>query len=87
MWQLTIRDTDDALDRRLRQLAQRQGVSLNRTALQLLRKGVGMSEPREPAEVVGSSLDDLIGTWSAADEAEFLQSIEPLEQVDPTLWA
>lgn len=87
MWQLTIRDTDDALDRRLRQLAQREGLSRNKIVLRLLRKGVGLAEARERVDVVGDSLDHLVGTWSEAEEAELLRAIEPFEQIDPALWS
>ena len=86
MWQLTIRDTDDALEQRLRRLAQHEGVSLNKAALYLLRKGVGLVGSNRPMDVVGDSLDHLIGSWSDADEEELLRAIEPFEQIDPTLW-
>lgn len=39
----------------------------------------------EEAPVIGSSLDHLIGCWSAQDEQEFLKAIEVFEQVDESL--
>ncbi len=36
----------------------------------------------EKGPVIGSSLDHLIGRWSAQDEREFLHAIEVFEQVD-----
>jgi hypothetical protein len=65
--QLTVRGDKD-LERRLRDVAKRRGVSLNQ------------------ADVVGDSLDDLIGSWSKAEESEFLQAIIGLEEIDPSLW-
>ena len=41
MKQLTIRGFDEDLERAIRQLARRDGISLNRAALKLLRRGRG----------------------------------------------
>ena len=38
------------------------------------------------AEGGGDSLEGLIGSWSTAEEAEFLRAISGLEAVDPSLW-
>ena len=84
--QLTVRGFDKDLERRLRDVARTRGVSLNQAALILLREGAGLESPRRPAKVVGDSLDHLIGTWSKAEEREFLQAIRELEEVDPALW-
>jgi hypothetical protein len=84
--QLTVRGFDKELARRLRDVARTKGVSLNQAALILLREGAGLETPRGRAHIVGDSLDDLIGSWSAAEEAEFLRAINGLEEVDPSLW-
>ncbi len=86
MKQLTVRGFDRGLERRLRDVAKTRGVSLNQTALILLREGAGLDAPRRRASVVGDSLDDLIGSWSRAEEIEFLQAIGGLEEIDPSLW-
>lgn len=85
MKQLTVRGFDRGLERRLRELARERRVSLNRAALILLREGASLESPRAPANVVGDSLDSLIGSWSKEDEAGFLKAISPLEKVDPSL--
>ncbi len=85
MKQLTVRGFDKDLERRLRDVAKARGVSLNRIALILLREGAGLEAPRPRANVVGDSLDDLIGSWSKAEEAEFLRAISGLEEIDPPL--
>jgi len=84
--QLTVRGVGKDLERRLRDVAKARGVSLNRAALILLRAGAGLGAPRHRANVVGDSLDDLIGSWSKAEESEFLQTIGRLEEIDPSLW-
>ena len=86
MKQLTVRGFDKDLERRLRDVAKTRGVSLNQAALILLREGAGLEMPRRRADMVGDSLDGLIGSWSKAEEIEFLQSIRVLEEVDPSLW-
>ena len=85
MNQLTVRGFDKELERRLRQVAKEQGVSLNQAALILLREGAGLGRGRGPAHVVGNSLDDVIGSWSAEDEQAFHQAIEVFEAIDPHL--
>lgn len=86
MNQLTVRGFDKELERRLRQVAKERGVSLNQAALVLLREGAGLGRDRNPSHVVGDSLDDLIGSWSADDERVFRQAIEVFETIDPRLW-
>ena len=87
MKQLTIRGFDEALEHRLRELANEQQTSLNRAALTLMRRGAGMTERGESTDSVGSALETFIGVWSDEEEAEFLRALEPLEQVDPELWS
>lgn len=86
MKQLTVRGFDKELERRLREVARTKGVSLNQAALILLREGAGLEAPRGRAHLVGDSLEGLIGSWSTAEEAEFLRAISGLEAVDPSLW-
>ena len=86
MKQLTVRGFDKDLERRLREVAKVRGVSLNQAALILLREGAGLDGPRRRANVVGDSLDHLIGSWSKAEESEFLRAIGSFEEIDPSLW-
>lgn len=82
MYQLTIRGIDDELSAAIRRLARREGISLNQAALQLLRKGVGLSDSVSGADIVGPSLDHLIGSWTA-EEAEAMDSaLHDFETVD-----
>lgn len=86
MKQLTLREFDKTLERRLREVARMRRLSLNQAALALLREGAGLAETERRANTVGDSLDHLIGTWSAEDERDFLSAIAELEAVDPSLW-
>ena len=83
--QLTLRGFDKALERRLREEARTGGLSLNRAAIRLLRKGAGL-EGGTPDRGVGSSLDHLIGTWSAADARALADATAAFEHVDKDFW-
>ena len=83
MNQITVRGFDDELADRIRRLAERDGTSLNRAALKLLRKGAGMADPSQGPDIVGSSLDHLIGGWSAA---ELDAALEEFEVIDEAAW-
>jgi hypothetical protein len=86
MRQLTIRGFDAETSQRIREVARRDGISLNKAALRLLRRGAGTDTDKAPADVVGDSLDRFIGTMTAAQERALLASIKDCEQVDPTMW-
>jgi hypothetical protein len=79
--QLTVRVVDEQLEARIRDLAEREGLSLNQAVLRLLRKGAGLEErPRQDA--VGSSLDALIGSWSEREAEEVDRYVRELDAVE-----
>ena len=86
MNQLTVRGFDDELSASLRRLAKSERISLNQAALRLLRKGAGLSDGAGGADVVGSSLDHLIGTWTRAEADEFDAALEEFETIDESAW-
>ena len=86
MNQLTIRGFGDEIKDRLVRLARSRRISLNKAALLLLRRGAGLTESGGGSQVVGTSLDSVIGTWTDADEDEFLDAIKPCEAIDEELW-
>ena len=86
MNQLTIRGFDDELAGRIRQLANAEGISLNRAVLKLLRRGAGLGERHDNSNRVGDSLDHLIGTWTAQDAAEMNRALEDLSRIDEEMW-
>ena len=86
MNQLTIRGFDDELARRIRELARREGISLNRAVLKLLRRGAGLGDGIRNADTVGDSLDHLIGTWTREEAAELDRALPDLSQVDDAKW-
>ena len=86
MNQLTIRGFDDELARRIRQIANREGISLNRAVLKLLRRGAGLGERKGGSDTVGSSLDHLIGTWTHQEAVEMERGLEDLSYIDDAMW-
>ena len=85
MKQLTIRGLGDELTRTIQRLANRDGTSLNRAAVKLLRRGAGL-EGGHGADKVGSSLDHLIGIWSPEEGEEIERALRDLETIDEGLW-
>jgi len=47
----------------------------------------GAQLPGAPEHRVGNALDRFMGVWTAAEAAEFMRSIDWLEQIDPDLWS
>ena len=84
--QLTIRGFDDELEQRLRHLAKEHDMSLNRAALTLMRKGAGLDSPGQRPDVVGTSLDHLMGIWSDEEAAEFDEATRDFDRIDEDLW-
>ena len=83
---LAMPGTRQDVEREIRNVARRRGISLNRAAIELLRKGAGLAEPGARSDIVGDSLDTLIGKWSERDEREFLEAVAALEQIDRRFW-
>lgn len=86
MKQITVRGIDKELERRIMDLAGKEGLSINKAILRLLRRAAGLaSSPPENVQI-GPGLDTFIGTWSYEQEKELLEGISSLEQVDSELW-
>ena len=87
MNQLTLRGLDGDLERRLREVARQRQISLNKAAIMLLRRGAGL-EPDELAatDVIGDTLDHLIGSWTAAEARDFDAAVSCFEQIDEEIW-
>ncbi len=83
MKSLTIRGIDPQLERALRSLAEHEGISLNRAALRLMRRGAGLQEGNDRPRI-GHALDAFIGSWSIEESAAFDATIARMfGTVDP----
>ena len=85
MHQLTVRGFDAELADNIRQLAQRESISLNQAALLLLRRGAGLAGHREVG-VVGSSLDRFIGSWTSEQAEAMNVALQDFDSIDHTMW-
>lgn len=84
--QLTIR-LDDELGRLIREVAEREGISLNRAAVRMLRKGAGLERTPGP-DAIGASLDWFFGTGMTEDEARALdQAVRELDVIESSRWS
>ena len=81
MKQLTVRSLGDDLACAIRRQANRDGTSLNRAAVKLLRWGAGLDDG-PAAGTVGSSLDHLIGSWSDEEAHEIERALKHFEAID-----
>ncbi len=86
MKQLTIRGFDEDLAHRIERLAELEGISLNQAVLRLLRKGADIGEKKDKMDVVGSSLDHMIGTWTEKEAKEIEQAGADFEEIDESMW-
>lgn len=85
MKQLTVRGLVDELVRAIRRLANRDETSLNRAAVELMRRGEGLDD-RPAGDTVGTSLDHLIGTWSDAEADEIERTLRHFKTIDEAMW-
>lgn len=86
MNQLTLSGFDEELVDRIRHLAKQEGLSLSQAALRLLRLGAGLDQPKDAGGTVGSSLDHLIGAWTAEHAAEVNNALKDFEQINESMW-
>ena len=84
--QLTVRFSDDELERRIRALARAEGISANQAAVRILKRGVGLGPGQQVEPGIGDRLDHLAGTWSEADALEFDEAVSAFEAIDEELW-
>ena len=86
MKQLTIRGVDEKLHKTLQNKADQHGVSMNRYVLHLIKESVGLAASSLP-EPEFDDLDDLAGTWTEAEYAEFTSSLAGQRQIDAEMWS
>ncbi|MEO0461128.1 MAG: hypothetical protein AAF219_09805 [Myxococcota bacterium] len=78
--QYTLRNVPDAVDAKLREIAQREGRSLNEVAIEALTRAVGLTEqPSKQRE-----LRDIAGSWIADEAVD--SALEDQRRIDDALW-
>ncbi len=84
MANISIRGLDEPAMDKLRREAKKAGVSMNRYALDLVKKGLGFGQQKRLE--IWTDLDDLAGTWTDKDADEFDQATAQFREIDDELW-
>ncbi len=79
MNQLTLRGFSQELEKVLKETARRRGVSLNKAAIHLLRKGAGL---RDLGEDIGNSLSKYAGSWQEHEARDLELRVAELDRID-----
>ena len=83
--QLTIR-FDAEVAREIDAVAEREGISRNQAVLRLLREGAGIERPKDEPDLIGSSLDWFVGSWTDEEAREFDEAVAAFGRIDEELW-
>lgn len=86
MKQLTLRGVSRDVERRIREVAKKEGVSLNKAALRLLQTAVNVPVTTEKTGKIGHSLDRFIGTMSDEEAAALIEANKVFDVIDPEFW-
>jgi hypothetical protein len=79
---LTIRNVPKRLADALNRERRKKDTSLNSTVLDLLSRGLGVSDSEFPS----NGLAHLAGTWSQEELRQFEAAVAPFEAVDDDMW-
>ena len=82
---MTLRGLDPQLAAKLREVAEREGKSMNQTALDALRKQFGLNKSRR-FTAIHNDLDHLFGRWDENEFARIQQKIDSERRIDSELW-
>jgi plasmid stability protein len=81
---MTLRGIDEGMAKMLKELAAKEGMSMNAFILKALREALKLGKKRRGTEY--HDLDELAGTWKVEDAVEFEKSTAAFEIVDEGLW-
>ncbi|HEX4952315.1 MAG TPA: hypothetical protein VF017_02815 [Thermoanaerobaculia bacterium] len=84
--QLTIRKLGPDLSEKIENLAEREGISLNKALLKLARRGAGLEAAEPKRDVIGNSLDWFIGSATEEDTRELEEAMAWFGQIDEEMW-
>ena len=82
---ITIRGMDDELLYKLKQVANREGKSVNQVVLDTLKRYYGFDKEKKYTRV-HHDLDHLFGKWSREEFETIEEKIKGKRRVDPELW-
>lgn len=82
---ISLRGVEDETARKLKEEATERGTSVNTLILQLINAGIGIKAPAKKCHQY-HDLDQLSGTWTEEDSADFMNTISDFEHIDKELW-
>jgi len=82
----TLRQIPLPVEKRLRQLARESRKSLNKTALELLAKAVGIGPVEKKAMRKRRDVKSALRPWSHEEYREFERNIAMFESIDKEIW-
>ncbi len=85
MANVSLRGISEEVKNELKTEARRRNQSVNALLLSFINKGIGRQEKRS-YRTQYSDLDELAGTWTEEDAAEFEAAISSFNEIDESLW-
>lgn len=82
---ISVRGLDEKALARLKQMARREGLSLNTLAARALESQAGIHVPGRKLKAF-DDLDALAGTWKAADVKAFEAATAVFSEIDEAIW-
>jgi len=83
---VTLRGLPPDIADAIRKEANRKGMSLNKAVISLLANRMGVREKKKSRQTRHHELDDLAGSWSKKEAAEFDKSLAAQRTIDLDLW-
>ena len=83
---VTLRSLPPDIADAIRKEANRKGMSLNKAVISLLANRMGVREKKKSRQTRHHELDDLAGSWSKKEAAEFEKSLAAQRTIDLELW-
>ena len=78
MSQITLRGLEPELEAAVRTLAAREGISLNKAALKLIRKGADLPAA-DNGKNIGTGLNDWVGCMTTVDAEAVVHAVDELD--------
>ncbi|VAX05516.1 hypothetical protein MNBD_GAMMA26-1598 [hydrothermal vent metagenome] len=85
--QLTLRGFDDELAIRIKELAEREHISMNKAVLRLLHQATGLDAQAPHPVQIGSALDAFICSWSEEERVSMDEAVSIFKEIDPEIWS
>lgn len=82
MTDILIREVDEAVSERLRQLAVERNLPVNDVIIRALRYALGLGGGEDFAKRDRQDIANLRGTWNTSETAAFREALNAFERVD-----